>query len=203
MKTVSLRSMFAIAALLAALPAVAMYKVVGPDGKVTYTDVPPSGAGSRVVPMGGTVAATPSAAEVALPGELKQAMSRYPVTLYSATNCEPCGAGRRWLRERGIPFSEKTVTSGEDVETFRRITGSSDLPALMIGPQVLKGLSQDQWASYLDAAGYPRTSQLPRNYQYPSATPIVERKEAAPRAAAPPPQAPAAPEPPPAGGFKF
>jgi hypothetical protein len=67
---------------------------------------------------------------------------------------------------------------------------------------VLKGLSQDQWASFLDAAGYPRTSQLPRNYQYPVATPMVERREAVPRVAAPPP-APAAPEPPPSGGFKF
>jgi glutaredoxin len=202
MKTVSLRSMFAVVALLAALPGYAMYKVVAPDGKVTYTDVPPSGGASRVVPMGPS-AATQSAPEVSLPGDLRQAMSRYPVTLYSAANCEPCEAGRRWLRERGIPFGEKTVTSSEDVETFRRVTGSSDLPALMVGPQVLKGLSQDQWASYLDAAGYPRTSQLPRNYQYPAATPMVERKEAAPRVAAPPPQAPAAPEPPPTGGFKF
>jgi len=200
MKTVSLRPMFAVIALLAALPAYAMYKVVGPDGKVTYTDVPPSGSGSRVVPMG--QATTPNAPEVSLPGELRQAMTRFPVTLYAAANCEPCEAGRRWLRERGIPFSEKTITSSDDVETYRRITGSSDLPTLMIGPQVLKGLSQDQWASYLDAAGYPRTSQLPRNYQYPTATPMVERREAAPRVAAPP-QAPAAPEPPPTGGFKF
>jgi glutaredoxin len=202
MKSPSLRSMLALAALLAALPGHAMYKVVAPDGKVTYTDVPPSGSGSRIVPMGAAAAATQSAPEVSLPGELRQAVARYPVTLYAATNCEPCDAGRRWLRERGIPFSEKTVTSGEDVDTFRRITGSSDLPALMVGPQVLKGLSPEQWASYLDAAGYPRNSQLPRNYQYPAATPMVERKEAAPRAAVPAP-APAAPEPPPVGGFKF
>jgi glutaredoxin len=200
MKIVSVRLMFAVAALLAALPGYAMYKIVGPDGKVTYTDVPPSGSSSRVVPMG--QATTPSAGEISLPLELRQPVTRYPVTLYSAANCEPCEAGRRWLRERGIPFSEKTVTSTEDVDTFRRITGSSDLPALMVGPQVLKGLSQDQWASYLDAAGYPRTSQLPRNYQYPAASPMVERKEPAPRVAAPPPQAPAAPEPP-TGGFKF
>jgi glutaredoxin len=201
MKIVSVRLIFAVAALLGALPGYAMYKVVGPDGKVTYTDVPPSGSGSRVVPMGQATA--PAAAEISLPLELRQPVARYPVTLYSSANCEPCEAGRRWLRERGIPFSEKTVTSSEDVETFRRITGSSDLPALMIGPQVLKGLSQDQWGSYLDAAGYPRTSQLPRNYQYPTASPMVERKEPAPRAAAPQaPQTPAAPEPSP-GGFKF
>ena len=201
MKTVSLRSILALVAALVALPGYAMYKVVGPDGKITYTDVPPSGSGSRVVPMGSAATPAPTP-EVSLPADLRQAASRYPVTLYSATNCEPCETGRRWLRERGIPFSEKTVTSSDDVESFRRATGSSDLPALMVGPQVLRGLSQDQWGSYLDAAGYPRTSQLPRNYQYPTATPMVERKEAAPRVAAPP-QAPAAPEPPPAGGFKF
>jgi glutaredoxin len=200
MKTVLLQTMLTATALLAVQPGHAMYKVVAPDGKVTYTDVPPSSASSRVVPMGGST--PPSAPEVAMPAELRQSMSRYPVTLYSASNCEPCEAARRWLRERGIPFSEKTVTSSEDVETYRRITGSSDLPTLMIGPQVLKGLSQEQWASYLDAAGYPRTSQLPRNYQYPAATPMVERREATPRVTAPP-QAPATPEPPPTTGFKF
>ena len=37
-------------ALLAALPSQALYKVVGPDGKVTYTDTPPPpSSGSRVI----------------------------------------------------------------------------------------------------------------------------------------------------------
>ena len=41
------------AALLASLPAQALYKVVSPDGRVTYTDTPPAAsAGTRVIQLG-------------------------------------------------------------------------------------------------------------------------------------------------------
>lgn len=188
-----------IAALFFALPSHALYKVVGPDGKVTYTDVAPQNDGSRITPLGANNTAPPV---VSLPLELRQAVARYPVTLYTATNCQPCESARRVLRERGVPFGERTVTSNDDITAYNRVAGGTDLPGVTIGAQVLRGLSQEQWDSYLDAAGYPRRTQLPPNYQYPAATPLVERKEAPPRAAA----APAAPpvEPPvAAGGFKF
>lgn len=200
MKTSPLRWMFCLLATGLALPCYAMYKVIGPDGKVTYTDVAPTTVGSRVVPMAGRSVPVP---EVALPLDLRQAVTRYPVTLYTATNCVPCDAGRRSLRERGVPFSERTVTSSDDVESFTRLTGGTELPALAIGPQMLKGMSQEQWSSFLDAAGYPRASQLPANYQYPSAAPLVERKEPPPRAAATPQQAPAAEPPPSPSGIRF
>jgi hypothetical protein len=111
--------------------------------------------------------------------------------------------GRRVLRERGIPFNEKTVISREDVESFTRLTGGTELPTVAIGPQMLKGMSQEQWSSFLDAAGYPRVSQLPSNYQYPTATPLVERKEPPARAAAPPQQAPATEPPASPSGIRF
>ena len=53
------------------------------------------------------------------------------------------------------------------------------MPTLIIGSQVLRGLSSEAWISYLDAAGYPRESRLPASYQYRPATPIVERREPA------------------------
>ena len=60
-----------------ALPASALYKVVGPDGKVTYTDRPPpaaaTGLPSRVTPM--APAAAPPAAALALPTELRDRKS--------------------------------------------------------------------------------------------------------------------------------
>ncbi|HEY9238447.1 MAG TPA: DUF4124 domain-containing protein, partial [Burkholderiaceae bacterium] len=41
-----------LVALLAGTPAHAQYKVVGPDGKVTYTDRPPTASGGRVTSIG-------------------------------------------------------------------------------------------------------------------------------------------------------
>ncbi len=178
-----LRSLLgASALLLAGLPAHALYKVVGPDGKVTYTDRPPVGTTAGKVTSlsnsGNTIAET-----VALPLELRQAAQRYPVTLYTTNECAPCDGARQLLRQRGVPFAEKQVLSAEDGEALVRLSGARDAPTLTIGAQALRGLSSETWNSYLDSAGYPRESRLPPNYQYPAATPLVERAEAAAPAA--------------------
>jgi hypothetical protein len=156
--------------LLVALQSHAQYKVTGPDGKVTYTDRPPISTDSKVT----AINARSGASEVSL-----------PVTLFVAgAACEPCDAGRQMLRQRGIPFSERQAQTPEDNEALERLSGGRDTPTLSIGSQILRGLSPEIWASYLDAAGYPRESQLPANYQYPAAAPVVARA-AAPRAPEP------------------
>jgi len=200
----------ALAATLAglALPAAALYKVVLPDGSVTYTDRPPSDAAARVTPLGrGAVneAATP---QDSLPQELRQVAARFPVTLYSTADCPPCDAGRKLLVQRGVPFSEKLIVSDDDVVAVERMLGARTVPALTIGAQALVGLAQGEWMSYLDAAGYPRDSKLPKSWQPPAATPLIARSSAqnAPAAAsapAPVAPAPATPLPPAPGGIRF
>ncbi len=190
-----------------ALPALAQYKVIGADGKVTYTDREPTASEGRVVPLGARAAAA-VAADAELPFELRQVASKYPVTLYVlSTACEPCTSGRALLKQRGIPFSERMVVSNEDGEALERITGARDAPTLTIGAQTLRGLSSEAWNSYLDAAGYPRNSVLPASYQYRAATPVVDRgAPAAADARAPAPVAPATPSVAPAttpGGIRF
>lgn len=167
-----------LVALVAAVPAQAQYKVIGADGKVTYTDRPPASGGAKVTSLASRgVAGT--AVDVALPLELRQPAARYPVTLYTVTGtCAPCEAARQLLRQRGIPYAEKQVQSPEDSEALERLSGARDAPTLAIGPQILRGLAPEVWRSYLDAAGYPRESRLPASYQYAAATPIVERREA-------------------------
>jgi glutaredoxin len=162
----------ALAMLLSALPAQAQYKVVGPDGRVTYTDTPPpASSGSKVTRLGDRVSVIP---QVALPLELRQAASRYPVTLYTMKICEPCDAARQFLRQRGVPHTERLVQTGDDGDALQRLTGGRDAPTLTIGAQVLRGLNADTWNGYLDSAGYPRESRLPANYQFPAATPLTE-----------------------------
>jgi glutaredoxin len=161
-----------LAALLAAMPAHAQYKIVGPDGRVTYTDTPPPAAsGSKVTKLSDRVSVIP---QVSLPLELRQAAERYPVTLYTMKVCDPCDKARDFLRQRGVPHTEKTVLSAADGDALQRLTGGRDAPTLTIGSQVLRGLSADLWSSYLDSAGYPRASRLPPNYQHAAATPLTE-----------------------------
>ena len=59
------------------------------------------------------------------------------------------------------------------------------MPTLTIGAQTLRGLAPEVWNSYLDGAGYPRESRLPKTYQYAAATPITERRDTPTRPAAP------------------
>ena len=186
----------------------AQYKVVGPDGRVTYTDrAPTTSEGGRVTPLREkTAVAQP---EVALPYELQQAASRYPVTLYVVTGaCDPCAAARKMLRDRGVPYVEKTVTSAEDSEALQRLSGGREAPTLSIGTQVLRGFAGETWTSYIDAAGYPKESKLPPAWQPRPATPLVVRTTEAPAsaartAAAPLPARAATPLPAASGSIRF
>jgi glutaredoxin len=153
---------------LASSPAMALYKVVGPDGKVSYTDRPPADKPSQSLKTNGSSADTAS-----LPFEVRQAASRYPVTLYTSSECGPCDQGRSALKARGVPFTEKTVQSAEDDKALQAQEGTRNLPVLRIGKQQLKGFLASDWNGYLDAADYPKQSKLPPNYQWPKPTPLV------------------------------
>ncbi len=174
--------LLALSAGLLCFPAHALYKVVGPDGKVTYTDRIPSPADGKVTPL--NAAGNTVAAPEALPFELRQVTLRYPVTLYSIADCAPCDSARALLRQRGIPHAERLILTEEDAEALQRLTGTRDAPTLMIGQQPLRGFSADTWNAYFDSAGYPRESRLPAGYQFPTATALTERREPARSASA-------------------
>jgi glutaredoxin len=201
------RATLAALALVSATGTQAQFKVIGSDGKVTYTDREPNGNQGKVTALGARGAAAPETGPE-LPFELQQVASKYPVTLYvTTTACEPCTSSRQLLKQRGIPFNERMVVTAADSEALERLSGARDAPTLTIGSQTLRGFSADIWNSYLDAAGYPRESRLPAGYQYRPATPIVEQQPPAATARADTRSAaPAAPTPapPPApGGIRF
>jgi glutaredoxin len=188
-----------IAGLLAVGPAHALYKVVGPDGKVTYTDRPPPQAQGRVVPVG--KAGAEAAPEAALPFALRELNARFPVVLYATAECAPCDRGRELLRQRGIPYRERLATSEADRAAWLRMVGSPEAPALTVGAQSLHGFSPASWNETLDVAGYPKESRLPPNYQPPAPAPLVEARPAEPAS----PPVPLPPEAPftPASGIRF
>jgi glutaredoxin len=175
-----------------------IYRIVGPDGRVTFSDQPPLDPAANAKPA--NTVSLPGGAGSGngnLPFELREVSTRYPVTLYTAADCGPCGAGRAMLASRGIPFTEKTVSTNEDLDSLKRLIGGTTIPTLTVGGQQLKGFSETEWAQYLDAAGYPKTSQLPPNYSRPAPSPLVAAQQVQPpaRPAQPQPQAQAEPQP--------
>ena len=149
-----------------------VYRSVGADGKVTFSDKQPSPE-SHAKASPSNASSAGGNASVGLPFELRQVAIKYPVTLYTGDNCTPCGAGRSMLTSRGIPFTEKTVTTPEDAEALKRLSGENSLPLMTIGSQQLRGYSDSEWTQFLNAAGYPPSSALPNSYHRPGPMPLV------------------------------
>ena len=148
-----------------------VYRIVGPDGRVSYSDQPPPAANAKPVVSGAPGAAGGASAQ--LPFGLRQVASRYPVVLYTSAECAPCNSGRNLLNARGIPYSEKTINTFEDGEALKRLSGQASLPFVTIGSQQIKGYSDSEWTQFLDAAGYPKQSALPSAYRRAAPTPLV------------------------------
>lgn len=202
-----LSSLLAALALLSGSSAWALYKVVGPDGRITYTDRPPSDRPAQAIRANGATASTEG-----LPYELQRVVSRYPVTLFTGPKCPSCDAGRQMLKDRGVPFVEKTVSTSDDAKAYTKQENTDQLPSVRIGQKQLLGYSQSDWTSYIDAAGYPAKSALPLNYRWPEPSPLADLADSKPAPSAPARNNPAAPAPadsstPPSGsspsGFRF
>ncbi len=156
-----------------------VFKVVDRLGRITFTDKVPNERGLNVVQGTGRNELTVAGPGFAnLPAGLNRIVDRFPVTLYSGENCNPCALARSALIARGVPFIERTVKSQEDVEALQRISGDSSLPLVTIGGQQIKGFSDVELAQTLDAAEYPRTSLLPASFRNPGATPLVAASRA-------------------------
>ena len=151
-----------------------VYRIVGPDGKVTFSDRAPSAdSAAASASVAGAGSGSSNAAGAGLPFALQQVASRFPVTLYSGSDCAPCDSLRQLLVQRGVPFTERTVSSNADIAALQRLSGKAALPFGTIGSQQLEGFSNTEWTQFLDAAGYPKQSILPPSYRRPAATPLV------------------------------
>jgi len=159
-----------------------LYKWVGPDGKISYSDTPPPATASKVETKSLTAEGSNT---VDFPYELAQAAKNSPVTLYTTASCAPCDDGRKLLGKRGVPFTEKTVNSGDDISKFHKLAGAdARLPVLTIGRNLQRGFEAGTWNTALSAAGYPENSVLPKSYHNappealaPAATPALAKQD--------------------------
>jgi glutaredoxin len=148
-----------------------VYKSVDKNGRVTYSEVPPA-------PGSENKLTADSSSSGSLPYALQQVVSRYPVTLYTTAECSPCINARLMLTQRGVPFKELTISSVEDIIAYKKLNGDNNFPLATISAQQLKGYEEAEWTKYLDAAGYPKSSTLPRNYKNAEATSLTPKKVA-------------------------
>jgi glutaredoxin len=113
-----------------------------------------------------------------LPYQVRRAASNFPVMLFTAKNCPPCGPAREFLTRRGIPFAERTIETADDANELKRLTAAEGVPVLLLGTQPLLAFNADDWNSGLDATGYPQKSMLPPNFKQEPARPLTQKAPA-------------------------
>lgn len=160
-----------------------LYRWTDPSGRVHFTDTPPPPNAKNVQKKrGGPGPSAPGAPRE--PYVLQQARKAAPVTLYTAPGCDPCGAARKLLNERGVPFKEVSVADEAGAAELKNAVGGATVPAIVVGKSSQMGFEQGVYHALLDAAGYPKTGILPAKNPPPAAS-------AGP--ASPPPAAPPLP----------
>jgi glutaredoxin len=163
------------------------YRWTDEQGRVHLTDTPPPGSAKNVRRIEASAA---QAEAPALPFEIARLQKDFPVTLYTAPSCkETCEQARAVLNRRSVPFSEFQVWNTETTQTLRSVSGSNQVPVLVVGREVLRGFEPSQFDSLLDSAGYPAAGTYPARSQ---GAPALPEGYTGPEAAAakPPAEAP-------------
>lgn len=139
--------------LAAPLGAAQLYRWVDEKGNVEWRDTPPPPTAKKVEQR--KVGATPAPGGE-LPYSLQLAVKNFPVTLWTTSCGDACDKARAHLSRRGVPHTEKNPQS--DFETFKKVTGGSEVPVLFVGNNRVKGYLEPDWDAALDFAGYPKTA---------------------------------------------
>lgn len=126
-----------------------LYKWIDKDGNVSYHDQPPSDGTYRVEEK-----------NIGLKGDARgadEASQKFPVVLYSAAKCGSCDAARIYLRNRGVPFTEKNVEGDRKLQDeLIKQGGGLSVPTIMIGTKIMRGYLESLLEGELDQAGYPK-----------------------------------------------
>jgi glutaredoxin len=151
MKRIAILSALAI---LSAAPAGAaqLYRWVDDKGNVEYRDTPPPSSAKKVEQR--RLGESPAESST-LPFSLQQAVKNFPVTLWIFDCGRACDQPREHLQRRGVPYTEQNPQ--DDLESFKKLTGGTEVPVLYIGSTRVRGYLESEWDAALDFAGYPRT----------------------------------------------
>jgi len=149
--------------MLAGAQAETLYKVIGADGKTTYTDRPPADAKTTTTLKFSDAPSTPLPASVlkyqaelqkGAHGRLAQAKrldAIGTVTLFSASWCGHCTKAKAYLRSKGISFQELDIDTPGGGRAYFEAGGKRGVPLLMAGGKRLEGFSDGAYDYFFAA----------------------------------------------------
>jgi glutaredoxin len=125
-------------------------------GRVIYSDIRPAGKVKDLVRIERS-GAQATGDDANLSFAARQAAQKYPVTLYSGPECQPCNDARQLLSKRGVPFTEKSVQTDTEKAELKNLIGDDFVPTMRVGAQRVRGFDASAYNNLLDLAGYPKT----------------------------------------------
>ncbi|MBI4809200.1 MAG: glutaredoxin family protein [Nitrosomonadales bacterium] len=142
-------TIFLLCSALATTPVVAetLYKSVGKDGKITYSDKPP--AEDRIektirsgsLPNTALPASTYSYVEQLRKKKVAAPARTGSVVLFTAPWCGYCKQAKAYLSARGIAFQEIDIDTRSGMAAFAEAGGGSGVPLLIAAGQSIQGFS--------------------------------------------------------------
>jgi len=135
---------------LATASAQTVYKSVGPDGKIVYSDQPPTtGKLQKTMKFELASSALPASAASFMeqfrkthPGGLAAAPASKGVTLYSAVWCGYCKQAKAWLGAHNVAYNNVDIDAPGGTAALAQASGSgSGVPVLVVDGRTLNGFS--------------------------------------------------------------
>jgi len=143
---------------LVAVQAQTLYKSVGADGRVVYSDQPPAnGAVQKAIKLDNLpvsvvpgMAVQPSGVVSATVASGNAASAQRPgdVVLYTAVWCGYCKAAKSYLGSKGIPYRELDVDTPAGKAAFAQL-GVRGIPVLQANGQRLTGFTPQAYDAAL------------------------------------------------------
>lgn len=138
-----------------------LYKSVGPDGRVEYTDRPPADGKAAKTLNFADLPATPLPESVLRYREqLQKSMQNRLANagkpdggaqLFTAVWCGYCRKAKAYLAERGIAYREHEIDTPDGQIAFARAGNASGIPLLLVGEQRVQGFSAAAYDAALHA----------------------------------------------------
>ena len=143
-----------------ALHAETLYKVIGADGKITYTDQPPADRKSTTAlrfadapstPLPESVLKYQAALQKSMQGRLAEAKKIDAIgspTLFSATWCGYCTQAKAYMQLKGIRYREVDIDTPDGGRAYFEAGGQRGVPLLMADGRRIQGFSAGAYDNF-------------------------------------------------------
>ncbi|BBA36114.1 glutaredoxin-like protein, YruB [Methylocaldum marinum] len=126
-----------------------VYKLTGPDGRVTYTDSRSEGGINTKV----EVVETGSYAGEAELAPIGEAAASRKVTIFTTEWCGVCRKAKSYMASQGIAFDEFDIEKSRSARSRFDKLGARGVPVILVGKEKMTGFSAGKLKAMLDRAG--------------------------------------------------